>query len=243
MLTVQQQTETTARVEHFIEMGNTIFNINMRMPNIIYKKRGTCGATAWYSRLELNFNAGLMVDNWDEYMNQVVPHEVAHLIKEHIYGRGKGSLSAHGAQWKHVMVKLGVSPDRTHTMDTSKVARKMAKFQYKCNKCGTEIPVGAQVHKKISLFGSIYGHKKCKGSKLVPLSSAVQQEGRKLSGKEYAYAAGKSDKEKGEEKQNATDNYGPYSTAYENGYREATVLNENADLDALISRTRFLLNK
>lgn len=140
MLTQEQRTAVYERVEQFIDMGNAHFGTDCNVPHTRFDKRGTCGGTANYSKMELNFNAGLMVDNWDEYMNQIIPHEVAHIIKTHIYGYGKGVNSAHGLHWKRVMRALGVEPDRTHNMDVSKVKQHkspLKKYIYVCT-CGCE---------------------------------------------------------------------------------------------------------
>ncbi len=165
-----QKVKVYNKVKHFVDMGNKDFYTDLEMPTILFKKRGTVGGTACYSRMELNLNAGLMLDNWDEYMNQVIPHEVAHLLKEHMYGRGKSrckKTSAHGSEWKRVMRALGVSPDRTHNMDVSKVAIPKSKYIYNCDKCGSEVIAGPKIHKKIQLFGSNYGHRGCSDSKII----------------------------------------------------------------------------
>jgi len=81
MLTLSQKSEVYERVDHFINVANAEYGHSMEGPYVRFDKRGTCGGTADSQLMELNFNAGLMLDNWDEYMNQVIPHEVAHLVK------------------------------------------------------------------------------------------------------------------------------------------------------------------
>jgi len=167
MLTLAQKSEVYERVDHFVALGNEVLGTDLEGPYVKFDKRGTCGGTAWYAQMELNFNAGLMVDNWDEYMNQVIPHEVAHLLKEHIYGRGPGRNSAHGYYWKKVMQAIGVNPDRTHAMDVSKVAMPKAKHIYVCEGCGQEIVLSSVRHNKMLRGRANYSHNKCKGAKLV----------------------------------------------------------------------------
>lgn len=168
-LTYEQKGQVLARVEHFVNLANEIYNTDLSMPCVRFDKRGRVGATACYGRPELNFNVGLMIDNWDEYMNQVVPHEVAHLVKDHVYGtESKGRLhSPHGLYWKQIMRSFGCEPDRCHSMDTSKVAQHKTKHVYKCSCCNTEVVVGPKIHKKISGGYSGYGHRGCRGSRLI----------------------------------------------------------------------------
>jgi SprT protein len=152
MLTLKQKSDVYERVEYFVNMGNEKLSTDLEMPHVKFDKRGTCGGTAWYAMMELNFNAGLMVDNWDEYMNQVIPHEVAHLFKEHVYGSfRKGRLhSPHGIYWQRIMVTLGVNPDRCHSMDTSKVAQPKKKFVYACTcGCGKEVVLSSVRHNRM----------------------------------------------------------------------------------------------
>ena len=163
-LTLEQKSEVYERVEHFVNLGNEKLGSDLEKPYVKFDKRGRCGGTAMYRERdgygELDFNAGLMVDNWDEYMNQVIPHEVAHLLKEHIYGPGKGMKAAHGYYWQSVMRTLGVKPDRTHKMDTSKVRmapRTKTKHIYMCPCCKQEFVISQVRHNRM-LRGRTYRH-------------------------------------------------------------------------------------
>lgn len=162
-LTYEQQGRVLQRVEYFVNLANEIYNSDLQMPCVRFDKRGTCGGTANYSSMELNFNAGLMLDNWDEYMNQVIPHEVAHLVKSHVYGTDrKGRLhSAHGYYWQSIMREFGCDPDRCHSMDVSKVkqvSRPKTKYVYACPCCGKEIIITSVRHNKIVRRGAQYFH-------------------------------------------------------------------------------------
>ena len=169
MLTLEQRIAVNERVDNLIDMGNAHFGTDCNVPHVRFDKRGTCGGTANYSKMELNFNAGLMVDNWDEYMNQIIPHEVAHIIKTHIYGYGKGRNSAHGANWKRVMRAFGVEPDRCHNMDVSKVKQYKAplkKYIYVCQcGCDKEVILSAVRHNR--MVRGTHNYQLHRGAKLV----------------------------------------------------------------------------
>jgi len=162
MLTLIQKSKIYERVNHFVALGNEKFESDLDIPHVRFDKRGTTAGTAHYEMLELNFNAGLMVDNWDEFMNQTIPHEVAHLLKGRIYGFGRGKfLAAHGTAWKKVMRALGVEPDRCHAMDVSKVRMPKAKHIYTCDKCQKELVISSVRHNKMVRGTKTYLH--CRG--------------------------------------------------------------------------------
>jgi len=171
MLTLEQKSKDYLRVDHFVALGNEALGIDMEGPHVKFDKRGTCGGTAWYAMMELNFNAGLMVDNWDEFINQVIPHEVAHLLKDHKYGHGRGHNSAHGINWQRVMRALGVNPDRTHSMDVSKVAKPKKKYIYVCTGGKKEVVLSSVRHNKMQRGTANYTHKGCSSHKVAVAKS------------------------------------------------------------------------
>lgn len=169
-LTLSQKSAVYNRVDHFVDLANAEYGHNMSSPHIRFDKRGTCGGTADSNLMELNFNAGLMLDNWDEYMNQVVPHEVAHLVKAHVFGSNRKGrmMSSHGGYWKQVMRVFGIEPDRCHSMDTSKFKQfksPVKKFMYVCEGCQKEIVLTAVRHNRLVRGTHNYQH--CRGSSLI----------------------------------------------------------------------------
>ncbi len=141
-------------VHHFIDKANSLYSKELEYPRIRFDKRGATGGTANSIKWELNFNAGLMDDNLAEYINQVAPHEVAHLVVYALVGTERsrsGRRISHGRNFKRVMRAFGCDTSTTHNMDTSKVkqARRQSKqFEYACNGCGEHINMGAIRHKK-----------------------------------------------------------------------------------------------
>jgi SprT protein len=152
-------------VHHFIDVANEKLDANMEYPRIDFTVKGSCGGKAYGSN-RVNFNIGLAVDNLAEYVNQVAPHEVAHLVVNKKWGReirvtrtGKIQRISHGDKFYSVMRAFGVREERCHSMDTSKVkqTRKTAQYTVVCTGCGFEGHVGAQRAKKI-MAGHTYVH-------------------------------------------------------------------------------------
>ena len=168
-LTQAQKNTVIERVEYFVNKGNEIFNTDLGMPTVLFKKRGTTAGTAWYDKMELDFNAGLLVDNFEHFMNDTIPHEVAHLIDKHVYGHRRtysGKRISHGQTWKSIMRQLGVDPERCHKMDTSKTAMPITKHIYVCEGCKQELVISQVRHNKL-LRGRVKYYSHCRGTKLV----------------------------------------------------------------------------
>lgn len=89
----------------------------------------TGGPDDWTIRL----NPVLCFENVEHFIEQTVGHEAAHLITGVVFGRTKQvedpqtgkmvtkKIRSHGAEWRSVMVKLGLKPDRCHTYDCSSI--------------------------------------------------------------------------------------------------------------------------
>ncbi len=157
---------------HFIDVANKRYDLSLNYPSVGFTVRGTNGGTANTGSWHVNFNMGLLVDNMDEYINQTIPHEVAHLVTFAIHGqefkrtrRGYIRVS-HGKNFYAVMRTFGVKETRCHKMDTSKVktaTRNVKKFGVQCPCCQEEFTVGTVRMKKI-LNGARYMHH-CTGGK------------------------------------------------------------------------------
>ena len=105
------------------------------------------------------------MENGDEFIEDTVPHEFAHLVTYALYGtdrdyKGHRRVKPHGSQWQRVMRLLGYKPTRCHNFDV-KPARKVAsKYRYSCG-C-KEYFLTAIRHNKILSGKSSYSCTRCK---------------------------------------------------------------------------------
>lgn len=123
------------------------FGISFRNPEIVFTKNGATigkGGIMMGHRPYLQFSVEAIQKGWDEMVNDTLPHEVAHVVDMLIRGR-----TNHDRHWKAICIRLGGSGKRTHSMEVSK-ARKTRKYIYVAT-CGTEIKVGANIHKKLQM--------------------------------------------------------------------------------------------
>lgn len=161
MLTLPQQQQIKQKVVECINTIKTKYNIaHFPMPQIQYNLRGTCAGKANYVKWILQFHPKIASENWNDYINTTVPHEVAHLAVElvypHAHHRG-GKRSVHGYEWQSIMHTLGADPARCHSYNVANIGNR---FHYKCSGCGADLYMTAKRHNK-ALAGFSYHHSKC----------------------------------------------------------------------------------
>src|SRR5947207_3953460 len=108
MLNDETKTKIFNRVVELIQKSNQIWNRNFDIPNIYYDVRGTRGG--YQKGNEIHFNPSLLIENLEHFIHQTVGHEFAHYIQKVLHPFSK----PHGYEWKVVMYKLGLKPDRCH---------------------------------------------------------------------------------------------------------------------------------
>ena len=87
-------------------------------PTLVYQQRGTSAGTAWLEKNEIRLNPVLLLENQQEFIDEVVPHELAHLLVWQHFGR----VAPHGKEWKWMMENvLGVPARRTHRFELDSV--------------------------------------------------------------------------------------------------------------------------
>ena len=96
-------------------------------PKLVYQQRGTAAGTAWLQTYEIRLNPVWLMENVDAVGNEVVPHELAHLLVWKHFGR----VPPHGKEWKWMMESvLGVPARRTHRFELASVRQNT--FPYRC---------------------------------------------------------------------------------------------------------------
>jgi len=80
----------------------------------------TCGGRFFPGSNKYQFNIKLAMQNPDEYLDIVVPHEVAHHVQHTAYPTAKRVKEGHGKEWCKIMTLIfGIPADRFHSMDVS----------------------------------------------------------------------------------------------------------------------------
>jgi SprT protein len=148
------------RVQECVQIVRSKFPLHVfPTPSVHFDIRGVTGGTAEFGSWSVHFNLDLAIKNESEYLNQVVPHEIAHLADYRRYNNW-----GHGRTWKNIMKYVfQLEPKRCHQMDTSEVKRNNLKtFIYICKCKDFEHVIKANRHKKISIMGKNYRCINCK---------------------------------------------------------------------------------
>lgn len=148
------QRDITDKVNWCIHRAEVAFQRSFPIPAIGFKLRGKAAGKAFLQTNEIRLNPVLFEENYVEFINQVIPHEVAHLITYHQYGKVK----PHGSEWQLIMEKvLRVSATTTHSFEVQSVQGKTFEYQCECN----AYPLTIRRHNKVQRKQANYYCKSC----------------------------------------------------------------------------------
>jgi len=105
---LQQLLET---VEHRYQQAEACLGRSFSRPEIRCDIRGQAAGMAYPQTNRLRFNPYFLRHAPQLFLDEVVPHEVAHLLAYTLYGK----VRPHGREWQELMRQVfAVSPSRTH---------------------------------------------------------------------------------------------------------------------------------
>ncbi|WP_217706589.1 SprT family zinc-dependent metalloprotease [Salinivibrio sp. EAGSL] len=154
----------TDRVHACIDSANLQFGLHLVYPQVGFTLRGRAAGTAHPTEWRLRFNPVLLQQDAEAFLQEVIPHEVCHLVTFALYGRVK----PHGPEWRDLMINLFNAPaNTTHRLDITAVQGKT--FSYQC-RCG---PVALTIrrHHKVQRGQATYRCKQCQ-QVLTPVGEA-----------------------------------------------------------------------
>ncbi|WP_191603251.1 SprT family zinc-dependent metalloprotease [Marinomonas algicola] len=138
----------------YLQLAEEYFEKRFDFPTFNFKQRGKAAGTAHLSKNEIRLNYFMYQQDPDAFLNEVVPHELAHLVAYSLYG---AKISPHGAEWQRVMINaMACIPRRTHNFDTPKPAKL---FDYYCRCQQHQLTI--RRHNKITK-GTVYLCRKCR---------------------------------------------------------------------------------
>ncbi|MDU0354933.1 SprT-like domain-containing protein [Paraglaciecola aquimarina] len=90
------------RVEACIAHASSQLEHNFILPKVHFTQKGKIAGSARLQTNELRFNPILLQDNLSNFLDEVVPHEVCHLLAFSLFGK----VRPHGKEWKTLMMQL-----------------------------------------------------------------------------------------------------------------------------------------
>ncbi len=164
MVSKQLRDQANAKVRWCMDLVKKHYNDpHIVCGDIVWDVRGRNGGYYMPGTSVIHLNPILFNENVDDYLENTIPHEVAHLV--HYFRKGddityrlrvralgiRQKRDIHGPGWKAVMRVFGIrNPARCHSYDVSNSqVRVKNKFHYKCSSCGKDYFIGPKRHKKI----------------------------------------------------------------------------------------------
>lgn len=133
--------------------ANHYFNKQFPEPQVSYQLRGAKAGVAYLQQNEIRLNPILLQENRQQFIQEVVPHELAHLLVFQQFGQ----VSPHGKEWQMMMEQvLNVPANTYHCFDIRNVRQH---FSYQCG-CQTHL-LTIRRHNAIQAGKQRYICKKC----------------------------------------------------------------------------------
>lgn len=165
------QSELCTVVDTCIELASDYFNQSLVIPDIRFDLRGKSAGQARFEiersfgfvkkyKSSIRFNRVLMKENFQAFIDDVAPHETAHVIAHQVYG---GKIKPHGHEWKMIMRDvLNKTPSVTHQFDISRASPKP--FIYQCECDDVQHALSSIRHNRIQRKQSSYLCRHCNSS-------------------------------------------------------------------------------
>ena len=145
-----------SRVETCYQQAEAFFQQTFARPEISLKLRGQKAGVAHLQENKLRFNLQLYRENTDDFLQQTVAHEVAHLIAHALFGP---RIQPHGAEWQQIMRGIyQLPPLRCHNYAVKR--RATERFIYRCHCLDGEFPFSSRRHAMVKR-GQRYQCRRC----------------------------------------------------------------------------------
>ncbi len=150
----QLEYQVIQAVTRCIKRAGAYFQCTFPVPQVLFNQRGKSAGTAQLQSWQLRFNPVLLRENPQAFLDEVVPHEVSHLV---VYARF-GRVKPHGREWQSVMSQVfGVAPKTTHSFDVSSVQGKTYIYQCSCD----QIALSVRRHNRVQREQVQYVCRRC----------------------------------------------------------------------------------
>lgn len=149
-------------IARWIDHAGRLFAVPITQPQVRCDLRGRTAGLTIYPRKHdhheptiIRLNAELLERHPREMLEQTIPHEVAHVVANHLYGP---RIRPHGPEWRSIMQAFGVTPDVRHNMH-AEPTRRLRRHHYLCG-CPDGVELTAIRHNRAQR-GTVYRCRRC----------------------------------------------------------------------------------
>lgn len=127
----------------YIRRATDIFGIRATPLEISFDLKGRAAGmyrvrkNLFQQKREIRYNPAIFARYFEDNLENTVPHEVAHLVCDLLYGLNR--IKPHGDEWKQVMSAFGADARVTASYDLKDIPiRKLKMYPYRCS-CGEQL--------------------------------------------------------------------------------------------------------
>lgn len=158
------------KIAQALDQAEQFLGCKLPKPSLDFSLRGkTAGQMCAYSRLsrtdyKIRLNMPLAQAYLPLFIEEVIPHEIAHLVVMHCWGIKKtNKIKPHGPEWRSIMTRcFQLEPVIHHTMELKTHNKPKRKMQTIAYECACQDHALSQIRHKRALQGTNYHCVRCK---------------------------------------------------------------------------------
>lgn len=125
---IQLHNNVISCLRTYLSIANQYFNVSYDEPEILYRQKGSVAGSALLTSWQIQLNLNMLLENSEQFIAEVIPHELAHLIVYKNFGRVK----PHGNEWQALMEHVfKLDAKRTHNFNLPKQTQNN-RHRYRC---------------------------------------------------------------------------------------------------------------
>lgn len=170
------QDRVAAKLRTGCDILNKHFSVAYPVPRVDYNVDSMAAGYATESEWLIEFNGRLLIENADQFIDEIPYHELAHLYADRVLIAAQPAQlhrRVHCGDWRRAMSALGADPHIYHSFDVSRYRRQP--HVYTCESCWTTHNMSHYKHKRLQENKLAYKCTICDGDSKILLYDSKKQ--------------------------------------------------------------------